>query len=198
MNTYTPKRGSLAEQVVSYFRLHPNDTMTLDEVAQTFAPSGTKGNIKLGLEKAIDAGLLRWSGGFLMAGRELETVTVPNPSMVATPAAPAAPSADADSGTGSSRNGLKRGHLPPLDLDAVKVEYGVPVPVGFSSRQRESRWTALLDKLDKPGASTPIPREYNGSLTGWIRKLKKANPDDKRTYRVGLDMQGVNRVWRVA
>ena len=192
MNTYTPMRGSLAEQVVSYFKLHPNDTMTLDEVTQTFRPSGAKGNIKLGLEKAIDAGLLRWSGGLLMAGRLLDPAAAPDPSLVATPAAPSL------TATGSPRTGLKRGHLPPIDLDAVKVEYGVPVPVGFSSRQRESRWTALLDKLDKPGASTPIPREYNGSLTGWIRKLKKAHPEDKRTYRVGLDMQGVNRVWRTA
>ena len=89
-------------------------------------------------------------------------------------------------------------HLPEIDLQAVQIEYDVPVPVGFSTRQRESRWTALLNKLDKPGASTTIPREYNGSLSGWIRKLKKSHPEDKRTFRVGLDMQGANRVWRTA
>lgn len=189
---YRPKPGSLAEQVVSYFRLHPNESMSIDDIIETFRPTGTRGNVQIGLQKAIDAGLLLWRGGVVSAGAQLDADVAADPGRLGR--APFAAIEPPGKKNGLAR-GERRGHLPPMDIDALKVETGVPLPTRYV--KRDSRWTGLLDKLAKPGQSIQIPREYNGSLNGWLRRVKKTQPDDKRAFRVGLDMDGINRIWRV-
>lgn len=183
-DTYTPKAGSLAEQVVNYFRLHPTAKLTIDEIRSQFT---YKGNAVLALGAALTYGLIQRADGFdgaFGAGPKLPGIV--NPSAISKP-----------NTKGGLPHGAKRGHLPALDLDALQVESGIEVPT-HNMRRGESRWEPLLAKLTKVGDSMQLPREYNGTVLTYTKKRIKLRPVDTSRFKLGLDLQNVNRIWRIA
>lgn len=181
-NTYTPKAGSLAEKVVNYFRLHPTHKLDIDAISERF---GFTGNVVAALDKACFHGLVerRLSNEFT-AGPNLPGIV--NPSAISTP-----------KDKGGSRLGAKRGHLPPLDLSTLKVEQGIEVPTHHVSRG-ESRWEPLLAKLANVGDSMQLPEQYKGTLLTYTRKRIKQRPHDPERFKIGLDLKGLSRIWRIA
>lgn len=182
-DTYTPKAGSLAEKVCNYFRLHPNHKLDIDAISTRF---GFTGNVVIALSKAVLHGLLNDAQGaepLFAAGPKLGVIV--NPSAIS------------QKDKGGSRQGAKRGHLPPLDLSTLKVEHGVEVPT-HNVRRGESRWEPLLAKLAKVGDSMQLPEQYKGTVLTYSRKRIKQHPSDPKRFKIGLDLQGVTRIWRIA
>lgn len=183
-DTYTPKAGSLAEQVCNFFRVRPRHTMSIDEIRENFS---VKGSIPTKLEEAIAAGWIErlpLDHDTFAAGPNLPGIV--NPSAISQPKDKC-----------GSRRGGKRGHLPPLDLSALKVERGVEVPTHNVSRG-ESRWEPLLAKLVNVGDSMQLPEQYKGTVLTYTRKRLKSRPDAPERFKIGLDLKGVNRIWRIA
>lgn len=95
---------------------------------------------------------------------------------------------------------------PPLNLDDLEVELGVPM----DRRQvaGESKWDALFDrKLTKVGMSVLVPTLYQGGISAAALKRKKAGlPGVFKLARAGIaqgvkgipDGTPVSRVGRVA
>ena len=182
-DTYTPKAGSLAEQVVNYFRLHPTAKLTIDEIRSQFA---YKGNAVLALGVARTYGLIQRADGFdgaFGAGPKLPGIV--NPSAISQP---------------KPRKGPGRGHgqLPAFDVDAAKVDKGVPIPAGTVRKKHESKWAPLLAKLANKGDSVALPDQYRATIDSYVRKLSKARTDKAAQFRTGRDDSGVTRIWRIA
>ena len=182
-NTYTPKAGSLAEQVVNFFRVRPRHTMSIDEIRENFA---VKGNIRVKLEEAIAAGWIErlpLDDDTFAAGPNLPGIV--NPSAISTP---------------KPSKGTGRGHskLAHFDIDAVQVDKGVPIPAGPVRKKHESKWAPLLAKLTAKGDSVALPDQYRATIDSYIRKLTKARADKAPQFRIGRDDSGVTRIWRIA
>ena len=74
---YEPQRDTLPAQVVGYFRLHPDEHLTLDDIATKF--SSGRSNIHTLLARALDAELLKREKSadgewIYRAGKELKPV----------------------------------------------------------------------------------------------------------------------------
>lgn len=179
-DTYTPKTGSLAEQVVNFFRVRPQNNLTIEEICYRF---DAKGNIPLKLEEAIANGFIEKMGSVFSAGPKLSGIV--NPSIISQPAKTRGP------GRGRSR-------LANFDVDAAKVEKGVPIPAATVRKKLEGKWAPLLAKLTDKGDSVALPDQYRSTVDSYIRKLTKDRPDKVAQFKTGRDDEGVIRVWRVA
>ncbi len=78
--SYEPQPDSLAAHVVGYFRLHPDEHLTLDDIATKF--SSGRSNIHTLLARTLDAELLKREkaadGDWIYrAGKELKPVSLP-------------------------------------------------------------------------------------------------------------------------
>ena len=65
--TYTPRAGSLASQVIGFFRHNPDEELLLDDITDKF--DATRGNIHTLLADAVKADLLvryRNADGFVL------------------------------------------------------------------------------------------------------------------------------------
>ena len=60
--TYTPRAGSLASQVISFFRNNPDEELLLDDITDKFA--ATRGNVHTLLSDAVKAELLARERGY--------------------------------------------------------------------------------------------------------------------------------------
>jgi hypothetical protein len=179
-DTYTPKIGTLAEQVVNFFRVRPKTTLSIDEIRDRF---DAKGNIPLKLEEAIAHGWIERSGDFFIAGPKLSGIV--NPSVISQPAPRKGP-------------GRGRHQLPDFDVAAARVETGVPIPTTFVRKKHESKWAPLFAKLATKGHSVALPDPYRSTIDSYIRKLAKADPKQAPQFKTGRDENGVLRVWRIA
>lgn len=182
-NTYTPKAGSLAEQVVNFFRVRPQHTLTIDEIRESFS---VKGNIPARLEEAIAHGLIErlpLDRDTFAAGPKLPLPL--NPSAISQP---------------KPQKGPGRGHgqLPAFDVDAATVEKGVPIPAATVRKKLQSKWAPLLAKLTEKGDSIALPDQYRGTIDSYIKKLAKAHPNKVAHFKTGRDDSGVTRIWRIA
>lgn len=183
---YAPKPGSLAEKVISYFRNNTGKTLSIDEIRETWS---VKGNVVQQLEDALARGWLVRAVhdlSIFMPGYKLAASMPADPSVISKP--------KPSSGT---RLGAKRDHLPPLDLSTLKVEQGVEVPAHNVSRG-ESRWEPLLAKLTNVGDSMQLPEQYKGTVLTYTRKRLKSRPDAPERFKIGLDLKGQSRIWRIA
>lgn len=182
-DTYTPKAGSLAEKVVNYFRLHPTAKLAIDEIRDRFP---YKGNVVLALGSALAYGLIQRDDGFdgaFGAGPKLYGIV--NPSAISQPKPSKGP-------------GRGHGQLPAFDVDAAKVEKGVPIPAATVRKKLQSKWAPLLAKLTEKGDSIALPDQYRGTVDSYIKKLAKAHPNKVAHFKTGRDDSGVTRIWRIA
>jgi len=174
---YTPQAGSLAAQVIGFFANNRDEHLTLDDISDKF--DAVRGNIHTILRTAIEAGLLirsRNDDGDYIYKRG------------ANAAPPPAPKADSKS-TGASRARSLRKNL---DLDALKVEDGVPY---MQEARTGSKWDAMFDKLSKPGLSVEIPADCKSAVAAAALNRNKRK---KGQFKVALTSSTKARVWRVA
>ena len=183
---YTPRRDSLASQLVGFFTQNPDETLTLDDITDKF--DYTRGNIHTLVADAKTAGLLKLDrdedGEYVYsAGARLAAYTAAEDQPSAPlpkPAPKPAPS-----------SGQPRLHL---DLDSLTVEEGIPyLP---TARVGESKWQPLFDKLTRPNQSVAVPGHVKAAIGAAI--LKRAKEKKKGTFRVAKTGPGQARVWRVA
>lgn len=180
---FAPKPGSLADQVVNYFRLNPTATLTLDEIREMWS---VKGNIMLKIEEVLAQGWIQrlpLHRDILAAGPKLPGVI--NPRVIGRP---------------KPRKGPGRGHskLAHFDINAVQIDKSVPIPAGTVRKKQESKWAPLLAKLTAKGDSVALPDQYRGTIDSYIRKPTKARTDKAPQFRTGRDDSGVTRIWRIA
>lgn len=180
--TYTPRAGSLASQVIGFFRHNPDEELLLDDITDKF--DCTRGNIHTLLKDAVEAALLaryrNADGEYIYtAGARIDVISATGD----TPAEPA-PKARKPARFTSPRH--------QVDFDTLVVEKGVPLP-----RQRakpRSKWTPLFDKLAEPGDSIAIPPEIMIALRAETVKRTKAGSGH---YRVLRTDDGGARIWRI-
>ena len=115
---YYPRPGTLAAQVVAFFRSNPGEELTLDDITAKF--DAGRNNIHTQLRPAVEVGLLvrtrNADGEYIYtAGARIDVISTTGD----TPASPA-PKARKPSGFASPRH-----HV---DLSALVVEKGVPLP----------------------------------------------------------------------
>lgn len=185
---YSPPPGSLAEKVIGYFRNNPGSTLLIDEIRDLWP---VKGSVVHHLEDALAHGWI------VRPAHDLD-VFVPGYKLLASRPAKVNPSVLVKpKSVGGIKTGTKRGHLPPLDLSVMKVEQGIEVPTHNVSRG-ESRWEPLLAKLANVGDSMQLPEQYKGTLLTYTRKRLKQRPHDPERFKIGLDLKGATRIWRIA
>ena len=197
-DTYTPNAVSLADQVVNYFRIHPTGTLTIDEIRDRF---GFKGNVVTALGAVMVHDLIEREEGFdgaFFAGAKMPSTH--NPSVISTPYKSNLTKAFEEALAPNKGKNKGRGHsqLPAFDVDAAKVEKGVPIPAATVRKKLQSKWAPLLDKLAEKGDSVALPDQYRGTIDSYIRKLTKARADKVAQFRTGRDDGGVTRIWRIA
>ena len=158
-----------------YLATHPGISLPRPDVASLLGIA--PGAVDRALMPAVDQGIITMAndghdGRVWRAGPRMQQWVS---SLKDQPPAPAArPVATA---AASTRANKPRGHLPPLDLGAVKVVTDAPMPPNRITRQGHTRYEALLDKLTADGmALTGIPIDYRGALTKSIAVYLKARP----------------------
>ena len=179
---YYPRPGSLAAQVVYFFRTNAGEELTLEDIVTKFDTS--RGNIHTQLRPAVEVGLLardrNADGEYIYtAGARIDVISATGD----TPAEPA-PKARKPARFTSPRH--------QVDFDTLVVEKGVPLP-----RQRAkppAKWTPLFDKLAEPGDSIAIPPEIMIALRAETVKRTKAGSGH---YRVLRTDDGGARIWRI-
>lgn len=100
---------------------------------------------------------------------------------------------DAEAQPAQARGTGRKARLPPLDVAAIAVERGVPMP--SIDRGKQSRYAPLLEKLTEPGLSVVFPRHYHGAVATAARAWAKAH-GMKFTLRKTSDDEC--RLWRVS
>lgn len=184
MNTpaYYPRPGSLAAQVVYFFRTNAGEELTLDDITAKFDAS--RGNIHTQLRPAVEVGLLQRNrnadGEYIYtAGARIDVISAAGD----TPAQPA-PKARKPACFASPRH--------QVDLSALVVEKGVPLP---EQRARlVSKWEPLFAKLAEVGDSIAIPAAIVVTLRSEATKRAKAG---RGHYKVLLTDGGGARIWRI-
>jgi hypothetical protein len=179
---YYPRPGSLAAQVVYFFRANAGEELTLDDITAKFDAS--RGNIHTQLRPAVEVGLLQRDrnadGEYIYtAGARIDVISAAGD----TPAQPA-PRARKTARFASPRH--------QVDLGALVVEKGVPLPE--QRAKRASKWTPIFAKLAEVGDSIAIPPEICNALRAEAIKRAKAGQGH---YRVLLTDGGGARIWRV-
>jgi hypothetical protein len=145
--TYTPRPGSLPSMVISYLRLNPKATLTLDDIADRF--SATRVSIHTNLAMAVDAGQLSRE-----KNDDDEYVYLAGPAIQS-----ASMGLEASTKTASRRGRVRTG---PIDFDALTVDEGVPVIE--PRRKGVNKWDPLFKKLTKKGQSIAFPIEFKAPL----------------------------------
>ncbi len=180
---YYPRPGSLAAQVVYFFRANAGEELTLDDITAKFDAS--RGNIHTQLRPAVEVGLLardrNADGEYVyQAGARIDVISANGD----TPAQPA-PKARKPVGFASPRH--------QVDLSALVVEKGVPLPE--QRAKLRSKWEPLFDMLATVGDSIAIPPAIVVTLRSEAIKRAKAG---RGHYKVLLTDGGGARIWRVA
>lgn len=176
---YYPRPGSLAAQVVYFFRTNPDEVLTVEDIVNKF--DAPRMNIHTQLRPALEVDLLRRSrnedGDYIyQGGTRIEVINKAGD----TPA----PKARKPESFLSPRH--------ELDIDALVVEKGVPMtPIrpGFAPK-----WDPLFDKLTEVGDSVEIPAKLRAALASAAATRNKRH---QGYFRVLLTSGGKARVWRV-
>lgn len=180
---YTPVKASLADRVCTWFHQSSNrgEERTAAELARQFSV-GTPRIVTNELGGAVQAGWLVFTQG------EKSMVYKAGPQLGVVTAAPAAP---------PPKTAVKRSFtpLPAIDLSTVVVRLDVPLPEASLGPKRSSRYAAVLDKLEKVGASVLLPIQYRAALGAAVKKYAEAK-NRKFAIRT-VDPQHCG-VWRTA
>jgi hypothetical protein len=187
--SYTPEPDSLAARVCAWFQAHPDEELTGPDIARKFDLQNARG-LHASLQPAV---LAHWlalkQGGIYAPGRLLPGGMPQFLKDRQPPAPPARPNSV------FPPKPERKKPLPPLDVSAINIESGVPVPENPRGPKRTD-WSILLDRLNKPGlCSCPLPIERQGSLRDAAKKWAEKNPGSVFTVRAVSPTHV--RIWRV-
>lgn len=169
---YTPQAGSLAYQIVQFFRDNPEEELSRRDIAAKFEVDANSIDGKL--RQATETGVLATgnsseSGRVWRAGPQLQAVPLEAP-----------------------KDRRPRATLPPLDLNSIAVESGVEKPKPKNANSPV--YTALINKLS-PGDSVLLHSEHAKRLIDLAKKLaREASSGAKYSLRKIDDTN--TRVWR--
>lgn len=182
-STYTPASGSTADRVCQFFAKQRDEELSKADIALKFdvATSGVDAVLARAVETQLLTREKSASGVVFRAGPKL-----PKPQ----PATPLP--------AGAAQRPTRRGvRLPPLNLDEIKIETGIPVaPLTRNGVVSGQRMYAPLIKKLQPGQSFQVPKEYRGTLSSAIKALCKEHPEPKPEFTVRLVNDTHARVWR--
>ena len=179
--TYTPRAGSLASQVIGFFRHNPDEELLLDDITDKF--DCTRGNIHTLLKDAVEAALLaRYrndDGDYVYKpGAACGTYATPDVTIAATVAKTKA--ADAQ--------------LAAIDFAALQVDEGVAYhPV--SGVKGFNKWNPLFARLTKAGQSVELPRALRDRLFTECGKRNKKT--GAKTWAISSTGPDTCRLWRL-
>jgi hypothetical protein len=182
--TYTQRADRLAAQVINFFRHNADEELMLDDIQEKF--SATRGNIHTLLKPAVEAGLLfrgQDAGGEWVYAKGAKLQANLNAMPEPVQRAIAAP----------------KGHASPrhsIDIDALKVEDGIPVAMTNGNAPGVSKWDPLFAKLTKAGQSVAVPGHVKGAIAAAIARRKKDKAPGN--YCVAMTGNGEARVWKTA
>lgn len=188
-DTFAPPAGSLAWRVCNWFGMSRNrsEERSPTELAVQFEAS--RKELMAALADCASAGLVVYtqgSAGYVYrAGPQLD-------AWVRGQTAPAAAPAPVK----AAKRGGARKHLPPLDLAAIEVRTGVPLPERAGPGARPSWWPKVFEKLQQPGTSVVLPVEY---MSG-AKKLAQTHLKDKDGVKFEFRRLNENQfgIWRTA
>lgn len=187
--SYHPQPDSVAGRVISYFKRFPDEELSADDIALKY--SAKKSSLQALLTDAIEAGYLAKDGVIYSAGPNIGQVEIT--TMGSSPFA--VTTVKAEEPTKAERRPRGPRQTPPaLDVDNLKVDDDIPLPVAYRT-PGVPKWAPFFAKLAKPGQSVPVPIAMQPALCAAARKQTK---DTGTTYRV-LKVDEVHcRIWRVA
>lgn len=149
MSLYKPRGDSAAKRVLDFFAANPDEELTSADIARKFdiEPKSVHSSLKA----VIDAGLL-------VRDRNDDLEMVFRRGQASAGASPFA--------------GLSPGPSEPTteSINALSVDDNVPLTVPRSNAAE--KWAPLFDRLQKPGQSIALPREWRTSLA---REANKRN-----------------------
>lgn len=192
--TYTPRTGSLADRVVSYFRQQPEEELTRADVASKF--DVPRASVQACLKDAVEDHLINYNlaedGQWVYtAGKTLQD----KPAWPGTPAG-----ATAERAPGVSRRGIVK--LPPsvLDFSALQAEKGVPLVGKSLGVAGVSKWAPLFEKLSEPDTSVQFPAAWKSAVAAKATKFNVAAKKAGRPehYMVRITGPATARIWRTA
>ena len=176
---YNPERGGPAARVLDLLARNPEDDYSSADLALKFQVKSMLWPQLLSRPKALDLVVYQaatedapktWAAGPALAA----WVAARDPYAKDKPAAaPAAAPAPAKASNASKRGG-RRPLLPPLDLDALVVERGVPVAPRQIGQRGDSKWAPVLAKLQQPGDSLALPMSCRAAVYAYTKKAIKA------------------------
>lgn len=180
---YTPRADSLAARCINFFRLNPEEELTLEDIADKF--DAVRGNIHTLLMSAREAGVIdryrNADGDYVYkAGSKIDTDK--------------ANSVDIDAvhhGRTSTRFNAPAIAQELPDPMAVVIEDDVPLP---GARQKQD-WMPLLRRmLVKQSAALPLAARYTLS-----QAVTQAHKEKLGTFVTRRDAdKNIVRVWRTA
>ena len=178
---YYPRPGSLAAQVVYFFRTNAGEELTLEDIVTKFDTS--RGNIHTLLSDAVKAELLarerNADGDYLYKpGRACGTYAPPDVTIAAAVAKTEA--ADAQ--------------MTAIDFAALQVDESVPYhPV--SGVKGFNKWDPLYARLTKAGQSVELPRALRDRL--YIECGKRNKKTGAKTWAISSTGPDTCRLWRL-
>lgn len=193
--TYRPNPESLAGKVVSYFALHPDEALTLEDVIEKFVPPGDFRNVHTQLSPALDSDLLTWDRTaevYRKGPNDLPSIIAgkpdPDEPEIRRPVAPPAPARPpAAPARNKTMPAPKKPQTPRINLLAVPLEDGIPIPeVGHE-------WQVFLQRF-AVGQSAALPANHLVRLRSAVKIAKSAG---RGSFVIRQEADGESiRIWR--
>lgn len=221
---YTPTPGSAAFRVCSFFAENVDETLTKDDLCTKFDMA--RPSIPGLLDRAFRARYIRLSSPeTYAAGDEIDVFAAQlraaaqpqapapaasaQPPVTEEPSAPTATTATTEAQPASQApratkavKPMKRLRLPLLDVSAIQVQSGVPIPPASNGQPGQGRYIELFDKLTQVGQHIELPIEYRGTVgKAIVPYQKKHRPGRKlvvRTIDATADQPARVGIWRTA
>lgn len=209
---YEPALGSLGATVVAYFRRpDAQPELTQEEIVTKFPPT-KYASISGCLMSCVTNGLLarvRNSAGVIvyrpgphLSRRPAAANAITNTAAGAPTSAHAAPppaSVPTTGQAGTKRpSGRGRSRLPDLDLDAIEVHEGVPLPESNQSGRGRSKYNDLFDRLARPNTSVEVPAAYKAAVQKASIVYRRLHPERVILVRGVPNRPDLCGIWRMA
>ena len=202
--SYEPEAGSVPARVLDLFIRNPEEEFTSGDLALNYQVRSDKFSALLA--SAVTCGLVLyertsasegskvWRAGprlkaWAVARHEAALAVAAATSRGLTQNAAPAVNAPAFPATKPARRMLKPAG-PQIDLSAVPVRKGVPIPEAVRGGLNGSRYAALWDKLGV-GDCVDLPDRQAAGFAAFCKK-------NRRSYTMRTTDQGVKTVWRTA
>ncbi|MGS5089034.1 hypothetical protein ACVC7V_21325 [Hydrogenophaga sp. A37] len=149
---YTPRDETLPARVVTFFSRCPDEELNDQDIAKKWHVDPK--NVKLQLQLAVEAGLLKIDGRVYSAGPNIGRVS-PSPAAVATVNMPS----------------QRKTHVrTTIDIEAIAFE---DAPAGLDSpKKAHDRWVDKMRTMPE-GKSFAVPLEYRHALRAAVTALHK-------------------------